>query len=56
MEINFGWLFIYGVIIFVLLFSWLIYSIKSDIREKYILNGERYSKLESFKSIERDGF
>ncbi|MBG5929587.1 hypothetical protein [Providencia rettgeri] len=55
MEINYIWFFFYMVIFLVLLFGWLVYSANRDVREKYIPNGERYSKLEIFKSIERDG-
>jgi len=43
------------VIFLVILFSWLIYSAKREDIEKHIPNGEQYSKLEIFKSIERHG-
>lgn len=55
MEINYIWLFIYMAIFLVLFFGWIVYSANCDVREKHIPNGERYSKLEIFKSIERDG-
>ncbi|MGW8594967.1 hypothetical protein ACWBQ1_07345 [Providencia rettgeri] len=55
MEINLWWLPLYIVIFLVILFSWLIYSGKREDVEKHIPNGERYSKLEIFKSIERNG-
>lgn len=55
MEINPIWIFFYVVIFFVALLAWLAYSVKRDDIEKHIPNGERYSKLEVFKSIERNG-
>ncbi|WP_272668122.1 hypothetical protein [Providencia sp. PROV117] len=55
MEINPIWIFFYVVIFFVALLAWLAYSGKRDDIEKHIPNGERYSKLEVYKSIERNG-
>ncbi|AIN62188.1 hypothetical protein [Providencia stuartii] len=55
MEINPIWIFFYIVISFVALLAWLAYSGKREDVEKHIPNGERYSKLEIFKSIERNG-
>lgn len=55
MEINPIWIFFYVVIFFVALLVWLAYSGKREDVEKHIPNGERYSKLEIFKSIERNG-
>ncbi|MEX6120382.1 hypothetical protein AB6G31_22645 [Providencia hangzhouensis] len=55
MEINPIWIFFYVVIFFVALLAWLAYSGKREDIEKHIPNGERYSKLEVFKSIERNG-
>lgn len=43
------------VIVPVFIFGWLVYVANRGVGKKYIANGERYSNLEIFKSIERDG-